>query len=60
MKDILKYKMDIIQKKKKWKQAIGNPKFIGNDNIGILKVSFLGLLIILAKSAFAFHILRIQ
>ena len=29
-------------KKREWKQAIGKAKFIGNDDIGMLKVSFFG------------------
>jgi apolipoprotein D and lipocalin family protein len=29
-------------KKKKWEQAIGKAKFVGDDNVGMLKVSFFG------------------
>lgn len=29
-------------KKEKWEQAIGKAKFVGNDNIAMLKVSFFG------------------
>jgi apolipoprotein D and lipocalin family protein len=29
-------------KKKKWEQAIGKAKFVGDENVGMLKVSFFG------------------
>lgn len=29
-------------KKKKWKEAVGTAKFVGDENIGMLKVSFFG------------------
>ena len=30
------------KEKGEWKQAVGKAKFVGNDNIGMLKVSFFG------------------
>jgi len=30
------------QKKRKWEQSIGKAKFVGDENVGMLKVSFFG------------------